>query len=148
MKVLLLQDVKGLGKAGEIKEVADGYGRNYLLRNKLATVATSSEMAKVAGLKDAAKKKEERLAKEARGVADRIANTELVIKAKVGEQHRLYGSITSSDVAEALKQEIGQEIDKRRVELPEPIKHIGSFKVTVHLAPGVAPQVTVRVEPE
>ncbi len=148
MKVLLLQDVKGLGKAGEIKEVADGYGRNYLLRNKLATLATSAEMAKVAGLKNVAKRKEERLAKEAQGLADRIAKTELVIKAKVGEQHRLYGSITSSDVAEALKKELGHEIDKRKVELPDPIKHVGSFKVPVHLAPGVTPEVTVHVEPE
>lgn len=148
MKVLLLQDVKGLGKAGDVKDVADGYGRNYLIPNKLAVVATPSELKKAAGLKAAARQKEERVAKGIRALADRIAGTEVTIRAKVGEQHRLYGSITSADIAEALEKEIGQQIDKRKVELGEPIKQVGTFKVPIHLAPGVEPKVTVHVEPE
>ncbi len=148
MKVLLLQDVKGLGKVGDIKEVSDGYGRNFLIPNKLAVMATPSELKKAAGLKVAAKQKEDRMAKEAQALADRISKTEVVLKARVGEQHRLYGSITSGDIAEALEKEIGQPIDKRKVELGEPIKQVGTFKVPIHLAPGLEPQVTVRVEPE
>jgi large subunit ribosomal protein L9 len=148
MKVLLLQDVRNIGKAGDIKDVADGYGRNFLIPKKLAVAATAGETAKVASIKAAAKKREERLAKDAKALAERISNTEIVIKAKVGEQHRLYGSVTSADIAEALEKEIGQPIDKRRVELEDPIKQVGSFKVAIHLAPGVEPQVTVRVEPE
>ncbi|MDA8186904.1 MAG: 50S ribosomal protein L9 [Dehalococcoidales bacterium] len=148
MKVLLLKDVKGLGKAGDIKEVADGYGRNYLMPKGLIALATPAEIKKAAELKEAAKKRGEKIAKEARTLADRVAATELTLKAKVGEQHRLYGSITGADIAEALSRELGQPIDKRKVELEEPIKHLGTFKVKVHLATGVEPEVTVNVEPE
>ncbi|MBI2953997.1 MAG: 50S ribosomal protein L9 [Chloroflexi bacterium] len=148
MKVLLLQDVKGLGKTGDIKEVADGHARNYLLPKKLAVAATAAELKKAAGLKEAAKRKGEKQAKEVSALAERIASTEVVLKARVGEQHRLYGSITSVDVAEALEKQIGQPIDRRKVELREPIKHVGTFKVPVHLGPGIEPEVTVRVEPE
>lgn len=148
MKVLLLQDVKGLGKAGDVKDVADGYGRNYLIPNKLAVAATPSELKKAASLKAAAKQREDRLAREVRVLAERIAETELILKAKVGEQHRLYGSITSADIAEALEKQIGQAIDKRKIALAEPIKQLGTFKVPVHLAPGVESQVTVRIEAE
>lgn len=148
MKVLLLKDVKGLGKAGEIKDVADGHGRNYLLPRGLAVLATPEALRKAAELKKAAEKREEKAALEAHKLAERIESTELVLKAKVGEQHRLYGSITSADIAEALSQQVGQEIDKRKVLLDEPIKHTGTFEVAVHLGHGIEPKVKVVVEGE
>ncbi|MBI4318454.1 MAG: 50S ribosomal protein L9 [Chloroflexi bacterium] len=148
MKVLLKQDVKGLGGIGEVKEVADGYARNFLVPRGLAVAATPDQMRKAVGLKQLAQKRAEKVESEARKLADRIAETELVFKAKVGEQHRLYGSITAGDIAEELSRRLGQEVDKRKIELEEPLKHLGTFQVPVHLAHDLVPELTVSVERE
>ena len=147
MKVLLTQNVPNLGQAGETKEVADGYARNYLIPRGMATVATHGAVKQAAARQQATQNKQARVQSELSQLATRVGQTQLTFKAKVGEQHRLYGSITTADVAEQLSAKVGQEIDKRHVELEEPIRHLGSFKVPVRLGPGVVPSVSVVVEP-
>lgn len=148
MKVLLTHDVEHLGKAGDTKEVADGYARNFLIPRGLATPATKGVVNQAAAQKQAEQRRQARAQSERETLAKQIDKTEVVFKAKVGEQHRLYGSITSADIAEELGRKVGSEIDKRDVELAEPIRHLGSFKIPVRLGPKLVPSVTVVVEPE
>lgn len=148
MKVVLTQDVKDLGKAGEVKEVADGYARNYLLPRRLAVPATETQLRKMADRQAAEERHQAKAEQEARKLAERIAAMSVTFRAKVGEQHRLYGSITSADIADALSRQLGKEIDKRRIEMGEPLKHLGTFKVPVRLAKDIVPQLTVVIEEE
>lgn len=148
MKILLTQAVPNLGRAGELKDVADGYARNYLIPRGLARPATQGALKQAAIAKQSAERKQAKVQSEVRELASTLSNTQLVFKAKVGEQHRLFGSITAGDIAEELSQKIGQEIDKRHVELEEPIRHLGEFKIPIRLAPKVEPTVTIVVEPE
>lgn len=148
MKVLLNQDVPHLGKAGETKEVADGYARNYLIPRGMVTIASAGALKQAAAKKQVIQNKQAKAKAESGALAERVRQTELVFKVKVGEQQRLYGSITSADIADELGQRVGQEIDKRHVELEEPIRHLGSYKVPVRLGPGVEPSVSVVVEAE
>jgi large subunit ribosomal protein L9 len=148
MKVLLTRDVDNLGKAGDTKDVADGYARNFLIPRGLATVATSGALKNVAAEKQAAQRRQQRAQAEISSLAGRLTTTELTFKARVGEQHRLYGAITANDIAEELSRQLGQTIDKRHVELEEPIRHLGSFKVPVRVGPKIVPTVNVTVEPE
>ncbi len=148
MKVLLLQEVKSVGLEGEVKEVAEGYFRNYLAPKNLAVPATEATLKRVAQQREAQARREARTVAEHRSLADRIAQTQLTFRVKVGEQHRLYGAITAADVAEELQKQIHHPIDKRHVELEEPIRHLGTYKVTVHLAHGIEPKVTAVVERE
>lgn len=148
MKVLLTQDVKDLGKVGQVKEVADGYARNYLIPKGLAIAATETQLKKVAEQQAVQARQQAKAEKEARKLAERIAGTSVTFKVRVGEQQRLYGSITSADIADALSRKLGSEIDKRRIELDEPLKHLGTFKVPVRLARDVVPQATVVIEQE
>lgn len=148
MKVILTQNVPNLGQAGQLKDVADGYARNYLLPRGLVKPATQGALKQAAMERKAAERKQAKVQTETRELAATLSNTQVVFKAKVGEQHRLFGSITAADIADELSQKVGQEIDKRHVELSEPIRNLGEFKVPVRLAPGVEPSVTVVVEPE
>ncbi len=148
MKALLLKDVANVGKAGEVKEVADGYFRNYLAPKGLAAPATASTLKQVADAKAAQARREAKEAAKNRSLADKIAGTELHFRVKVGEQHRLYGAITAANIADKLQSQIGQPVDKRHVDLEEPIHHLGTYEVRVHLAHDVNPKVTVVVERE
>lgn len=148
MKVLLTKDVPNLGKAGETKEVANGYARNYLIPQGMATLATKGAVKQASAEKEVAQRREARHQGEQRELADKIKNVELVFKAKVGEQHRLYGSITAGDIAEELGHRVGQPIDKRHVELEDAIRHLGSFKVPIRIGSNLVPEVNVVVEPE
>jgi large subunit ribosomal protein L9 len=148
MKVLFVKDVKGTARSGEVKEVADGFARNLLLPKGLAVLATDSAQKSVAVQKQIAQSKKERAKNESQALAEELAKVRVVFKVKVGDQHRLYGSITSADIAEAVSKEMGQEIDKRRVELPEPLRHLGQFQVPIHVAANLDPTVTVVVEQE
>lgn len=148
MKVLLIHDVPGLGRAGDVKDVADGYGRNFLIRRNLATPATEGAIRQSAEEKKVAQRKQAKELSVHQSLATTIGRTELVFKAKVGEQHRLFGSITASDIAEELGSKVGQPIDKRHVELEEPIRHLGTYKVPIRIAPKLIPSVTVVVEAE
>jgi large subunit ribosomal protein L9 len=146
MKVLLLQDVKGLGKKGEIKEVKPGYARNFLIPRKLAKVATP-EVIKEFKIRQA-KEEAERKAKleELNRLKARIEAEPLVIKHKLGANGQLYGAVTHKEIAEKLKEK-GIEIDKREIEAP-PIKSVGEYEVEIKLGMGVHAKLNLIVEGE
>jgi large subunit ribosomal protein L9 len=146
MKVVLTQDVAGLGKAGEVKKVADGYGRNYLIPRGLAVLARTGLVRQAEEQRRATGKKADREAADARALAERLAQVTLTFKAKAGEQDKLYGSITSGDIIEELAKQIGQELDRRKVLLERPIKQLGSHQVTIRLATDIAAELAVVVE--
>jgi large subunit ribosomal protein L9 len=148
VKVVLRKDVAALGKAGEVKEVADGYGRNYLIPRGLAAPATRTELQNVDAQKAAEARLRTRLDAEKQTLAKRIEETPLVIRARTGEGGRLYGSVTSADIAEALSETLETPIDKRNVELSEAIRHLGTHSARVHVAPRVTVTLAVQVEPE
>ncbi|MHB1004636.1 MAG: 50S ribosomal protein L9 [Chloroflexota bacterium] len=146
MKVLLLADVKDLGKAGEIKDVSDGFGRNFLIPRRLATTATPENVRQAQIDREAKAKRDAKVAKETQTLAQRINGVEVHFKAHVGEQDRLYGSITNVDIAKEVSRSIGQEIDRHNVELEEPIRALGAFQVPVRVGRGAVATVTVIVE--
>ena len=148
MKILLTQNVQGLGKAGQVKDVHDGYARNYLIPRGLAVAATDAEMKKREAQQKAQASQEAKQAAANRKLADRIAATPITFRVKVGEQYRLFGSITAADIAEELERKLGEPVDRHRLVLEEPIKHVGTFKVPLHLAHDLQPEITVVVEPE
>jgi len=146
MEVILLKDVKGLGTAGQVKNVSPGYARNYLLPRNLAVVATDAMRQELAqrAASEAKKAQAERAHAEERAAA--FQNMALTFQARAGESGRLYGSITSGDIAERLTKELGEEVDRRKVVLEEPIKELGTTEVEVRLHPGVTMKVLVTVE--
>ena len=148
MKVVLREDVKGLGVAGDVKDVADGYARNFLIPRQLAAPATAGALKNVEAQKAAAARRQAQLDAEARALAARLNNTTLTVKARVGGQERLYGSITAADIASALGRELGTSFDRRKLNLEEPIRELGTHTVPVHLARDVTTTLTVRVEAE
>src|SRR5688572_7913602 len=143
MKVVLKKDVPSLGKAGELKEVADGYGANYLIPRGLASAASKTAVRNVEAQQASQARRQTRLADEHKELADRIGKTPITVKAKTGEQGRLYGSVTSADIAEALTKALGSDIDKRSIDLEDPIRHLGEHQVKVHVAPQVTATLTV-----
>lgn len=147
MKVILQKDVKGIGKKGELKEVADGYARNYLLPRKLAVEATQGNL-KVhsAQLKSKEKRTAEELA-EAQALAKQLAAEKVVISAKAGEGGRLFGAVTNKQIAEALKQK-KYNIDRRKIVLDEPIRSLGVTQVPVKLHQEVTATLAVQVVEE
>jgi large subunit ribosomal protein L9 len=146
MKVLLLRDQDKLGKAGDVKNVADGYARNYLLPRGLAVLATPSALKQAETIRKAEEKRRAQLHAEAQAVANQLAGTTLTFRALAGETGKLYGSITAHDIVEAIQREKGIELDKRKVELREPLRSLGTHTVSVRLATDLAPTVTVVVE--
>lgn len=148
MKVILLQDVEGLGKAGDLKDVADGYARNYLLRRHLAAGATPTLLANHKQHIAAQQRKQEKMSEDHRQLAERLAQVTLTFKARVGRQGRLYGSITSQDIAAGLRDAEGLTIDRRMIELPNPIRSIGNYPISVKVAPKLEPKITVNVVDE
>lgn len=145
MKVILLQDVENLGKAGDLKEVANGYARNYLLPRRLAAGATPALVANRTQRIAAEQRKLEKQAESNRQQAERLGNVTLTFKARVGSQGRLYGSITSQDIAAALRDAENITIDRRMIELPDPIRSLGTFSVPVKVATRLEPKITVNV---
>ena len=147
MKVILTAEVTSLGKSGELKEVADGYARNFLIPRKLAVPAAGG--AYRAWQHDIASREEKRKREkeEAEIAAQRISSTTLTMGVKVGEGGKLYGSITAKDIADALARR-GIMIDRHKVELDEPLKTLGTYKVAVRVYPGLTPEVTIAVEPK
>ena len=147
MKVILSKDVQGTGKAGEVKDVADGYARNYLIPRKLAIPASGGALKHVEQRKAAEEKKAASEEAAARTLADRLTASPVVLTAKVGDQGRLYGSITTADIAEQLSAHLGTPIDKRKIELDDPIRQLGTFEVTIRLHRAVTAAVKVDVQP-
>jgi large subunit ribosomal protein L9 len=145
MKVILLQNVDGLGKAGDLKDVANGYARNFLLPQQLAAGATPALIANRTQRIATEQRRQERQAELNRQLAERLSEVKITFKAKVGSQGRLYGSITSQDVAAALRDAEKITIDRRTIELPEAIRALGTYSVPVKIAPGLEPKLTVNV---
>ena len=147
MKVILTADVSALGKSGEMKTVADGYARNFLIPQKLAVPASGGAFR--AWQHDIASREEKRRREreEAEIYATRIASTTLTMGVKVGEGGKLYGSITAKDIADALARR-GINVDRHKVDLDDPLKALGTYKVAVKVYQGMAPEVTIVVEPK
>lgn len=145
MKVILTQDVEHLGTTGDVKEVKNGFARNFLLPRGMAKAATPGAMKLIEQQKASEARKITILEEENKSLADLIAKQTLTIKARVGREGRLYGSITSSDVAKALSEKLGQEIDRRKVELAENIHTVGTYDATVKLVGKLMPVVKVTV---
>ena len=145
MRVLLTKDVENVGHAGDVKEVADGYGRNFLLRRKLAVPAGKGAEAEAKRLRDAATKRETKDRSEAQVVADQIDNKTVVVRLKVGAEDKAFGSITNQDVASALKAQHRVEIDKHKIDLKEPIRTLGEHQVSLKLHRDVNAHVNVIV---
>lgn len=148
MKVLFLKDVKNVAKAGEVKEVSEGYAKNFLFPQRLGTPATKEELQKVAELTASEKRREAKIVGETKELAELLSKTKVTIKAKVGEQGRLYGSITSADIATAIEKETGHEVDRRKIELKDPIRTVGAHDVTIRFSKDIVAKVTAVVEPE
>ncbi|HEU24109.1 MAG: 50S ribosomal protein L9 [Mesoaciditoga sp.] len=145
MKVLLLQDVKALGRMGEIVEVSDGYARNYLLPRKLATLANEKVIEQVNKEKKAEELRKKKAMEEASKKISELMKTTIVVKAKAGEGNKLYGSVTSSEIAEKLSEYFGEPFDKKNIEL-EPIKELGLYEAKVKFGNGLSGKVKIRVE--
>jgi large subunit ribosomal protein L9 len=148
VKVIFIEDVPRVARVGQTRVVADGYARNYLFPRKLAVLADSQ--AAVAIESQIKKKVKQRELEEAEmaELAKKIEGIEITLKAKVGENEKLYGSVTGADIAEALSKAAGCEIDKRKIDLPEPIKQTGSCDITVRLAHEISAVITVNVVSE
>ncbi len=141
MRVVFLQDVPSVAKAGEIKEVADGYARNFLIPRKLAQLATPEVLSQL-GTREITEAEEDT---ELVALAQQIEGKEVSIKAKAGAKDKLYGSITSTDIAAELRKSTGLDIDKRKIELEEPIRHLGSYEVAIRLDKDNVPKIRVSV---
>jgi large subunit ribosomal protein L9 len=147
MRVLLLKDVYKLGRAGEVKRVADGYGRNYLLPQGLAVMATQGAMKQAERIRKSAEVERARLNEELSSVAQVLTELTLSFPMKAGETGKLYGSVTSTMIAESIKSETGIEVDKRDIDA-EPIKTLGVHQVAVRLTIDLVPEFTVLVHRE
>ncbi|NNJ10068.1 50S ribosomal protein L9 [Chloroflexales bacterium ZM16-3] len=148
MKVLLTNDVEHLGKAGELKDVSGGFGRNYLIPKGFAVMATKGQIRQAEERMSAQRRRTEAGRKDAQALADRINGVSLHFSVKVGEQDRLYGSVTNVDIAEKLKAQIGIDIDRRKIDLDDPIKRTGIYAVKVRLLSDLEPVLNVIVEGE
>lgn len=147
MKVIFLKDVKGKGKAGEIKEVSEGYARNYLLPKNVAVEANKGSLSMLNAQKKKQKERVENERKAAEALKAKIEKMTIELKAKSGEGGRLFGSITSKQIAQALKK-AAISIDKRKIDLPEPIRALGFTDVPLKLHPKVLAKVKVHVTEE
>ncbi|OXS56628.1 50S ribosomal protein L9 [Cohnella sp. CIP 111063] len=147
MKVIFLQDVKGQGKKGEIKEVSEGYARNFLLPKGVVQIATEGAKKTLNQQAASAQKKKDNEKKDAQELAARLGEMTVVIKAKAGEGGRLFGAITSKQISEALEK-LNISIDKRKIELDDPIRVLGVTKVAVKLYPDVKGTLSVQVVEE
>mgnify|MGYP000890031032 CR=1 FL=1 len=145
MKVVLREDVKKLGKKGDIVDVAEGYARNFLIPRGLAVEASKGVVKEVALVKDSQAKKEARQEQKARELASRLEGVEVTVKARAGEGGKLYGAVTSRDVAAELERSFSEKIDRRKIEIPEPIKAPGVYPIQIRLYPGVHVEIKLNV---
>ena len=147
MKVILLQDIPNTGQAGQIREVANGYARNYLIPKGIAAPANPEYLQKLTTIRQASAERRVREQADWEEVAKGIDGTTITLSARAGTEGRLFGSVTSSHIAQALSQATGHEVDRRGILLPRSIRDIGSFAVPVRLYQGVEVSITVSVEP-
>lgn len=145
MKVIFIQDVKGSGKKGEVKTVADGYARNMLFPKGYAIEATAQNMSMLAGQQSSAKHKADLEKQAASEAAAKIKDKKIIITAKAGSNGKLFGSVTASSVAEAVLSQLGVNIDKKKVVLRSDIKNFGSYTATIKLYNGISEKINVEV---
>ena len=146
MQVILLKDIKGTGKKGDLKEVADGYARNYMFPRGLAEEASKTNLNLLAQKKSSDTFKKQTQEAEAIEIKKQLKDFTLLIKAKAGEENKLFGSMTSKDIEQELLSQKGLSIDKKKIDLKEPIKTLGSFSVDLKLFTGVTSTLKVVVE--
>ncbi len=146
MKVILLQDIKGQGKKGQLLEVSDGYARNYMLPRKMAVEATADALNTKNMNDKAAKEKEARAPAAALDISLRVGEMTLVVKAKGGGAGRLFGSVTNQEIADALKNATGITLDKRKIVISDSIKNVGTYTVTCKLGYEISAPLTVKIE--
>ena len=145
MKVVFLKDVPSVAKAGEIKEVASGYGRNFLIPQKLAMLASPQAVSLVEARRRVKARQQAESETELLELARELEGKEITLEARVGAKEHLYGSITNADIAAELETGAGLVVDKRKIELAEPIRQLGSYEVAVKLAKEIVPQIKVTV---
>ena len=145
MKVIFLQDVSSVAQAGDIKEVADGYGRNFLIPKKLALLVNSPATSLIKRQLKIKADSQEQTETDAIKLAEQLAGKEIILKARAGAKDRLHGSITSTDIASELQNATGLVVDKRKIELDEPIRQLGSYEITIKLAKDITPQIKITV---
>ena len=145
MKVILTQDVKKIGKKGEIINASDGYAKNFLFPQKLAVPADAQNLNELKAKQASEKHKKEIETEEAKKIAQQIKKIEITIKAKIGENQKLFGSITSKEISESIEQTLKIKIDKKKINLKEPIKSLGQFPVEIKLYEGVTLKTTVQI---
>jgi large subunit ribosomal protein L9 len=148
MKVILKQDIKGVGKTDEVVNVSPGYARNYLFPRQLAVNADETQVRELKKRHDAVERKGDKAVSEASDVAEKIGQMTFTIHAKAGTGTKLYGSITPHDIADAIKAQAGVEVDKRKIHIPEPIKTAGTHVIPIRLHRDVSSDVTVEVVTE
>lgn len=148
MKVILLQDIKNVGKKGEIKEVAEGYGRNYLLPRKLVKEATSANLNQARKDQATAAHRAAKARDEAIVLKSQLEKLTVTMKVRVGENGKMFGSVTSKDVAEALIRQTGLDIDRRKIELKNPVKGLGEYTAVAKLYTDITAAFSVMVEAE
>ncbi|MFP3714787.1 50S ribosomal protein L9 [Isoptericola variabilis] len=144
-KLILTHEVTGLGEPGDVVEVKDGYARNYLLPRNLATPWTKGYESQVAAIRKARKAREIATLDEAKAAAERLSQTNVVVKAKSGDSGRLFGAVTTGDIAGAVTEAGGPSVDKRKIEIGQPIKSTGDYTVSVRLHPEVSAKIAVKV---
>ena len=147
MKVLLIKDVHKLGRAGDVKKVADGYGRNYLIPQGLAVLATVGAQNQAQHIREIANDRRALLNKEMSWIAEKITGMSLYYQSKAGETGKLYGSITTQMIADSLSRKVGTEINRRMID-NQPIRTLGEHKAVVHLTVDLNPEVTILVTRE
>lgn len=144
MKIVLLKDIKGTGKKGEIKEVSDGYAKNFLIKNGMAKIANSSALNENRQQKESSLYHKEMEKQEAIELGQKLKNLKIEMAIKCGENGKAFGSITSKEIAEKLKEK-GFDIDKRKIELTDSIKSIGTYQLNVKLHPEVCTKITLLI---
>ncbi|MGI6115114.1 50S ribosomal protein L9 [Luoshenia tenuis] len=145
MKVILLADVKGTGKKNEVAEVSEGYARNFLFPRKLAVEATAAQLNSIRLKQDAQAHRKQQEKQDAQSLAQKMEGKRVKIAARVGKDGRLFGSITAKEIAQAMQQQLGMEVDRRKVELAEPIRALGSVQVLVRYYPEITFNILVDV---
>ncbi|MEN6324840.1 MAG: 50S ribosomal protein L9 [Syntrophomonas sp.] len=148
MKVILKQDVKNLGKIGEIKEVSDGYARNFLIPKGLADEATTNKLKETQEKNTREAKRKDKEKADAEEVKKRLDGKTVKIKAKAGTGDKLFGAVTSREIAEILQKEFSLSLDKKKIEMGEAIKHLGQYKIKIKIYPSIQAEVKVIVEAE
>ena len=148
MEVLLLKDVEQLGQAGEIKKVSDGYARNFLIPRGLAAIPTPGAIKQAQSRRTRDARRQAKELDEAQVLAQALDGRTVTFQARAGEADRLYGSITNANIAEALAEQVEQDVDRRKIDMEEPLKELGTHAVTIRLAPGAEAKVTVIIERE